>query len=428
MDEILFLGVNHKHASVELRERLAFSPEQNHRMLKEFKNFTGEREIVVVSTCNRSEFYLCSKDICQFESQLKSYLAEKSQLSVDRLDELLFRLVGEEVVSHLIKVASGLDSLVLGEHEILGQVKDAYDIALSEKGCGTVLSSAFRHAIRAGKRVRTETEIGYTGRSVSSVVVELARKICGPIDNHTALIIGAGKISSLTGRALVSAGLNCVFVANRTFEKATKLAGQLGAKHASAINFENLNNYLPKADIVICSTGAPHIVLHAQQVKNAMATRPDKPLLVIDLAMPRDADPKIRDIPNTCLKGIDDLQELAEQTQPLTAKALSDAEYIVNEELLAFKNWYQAYQNAPLIRSLRSKADTILQTELEHTLKKLGELTPEQQQAITLMGHSIVNKLLHDPFICLRKPSEISPQMTPLEIVQTVFGLHYQEQ
>lgn len=428
MDKLLLLGVNHKYASVELRERLAFSPEQNLRALNEFRDVAGGREMVILSTCNRSEIYVHSDDNCQLEGKLRAYLAQKSQLSLEKLDTLLFRKTGEEAVCHLMRVASGLDSLVLGENEILGQVKDAFEMAQSEKSCGAVLSSAFRSAIRAGKRVRAETEIGSTGRSVSTVVVDLARNICGPLESHTALIIGAGKISALTGRALVNAGLNCVFVANRTFEKATKLVNQLGAQHASAIHFENLEDYLIKADIVICSTGAPHLVLHAHQIEKIMALRSGKPLLVIDLAIPRDADPRIEDIPNTCLRDIDDLQGLAEQTYPLTAKSISDAEQIVHEELTGFLDWYQARQNAPLIRSLRAKADSILQAELEHTLRRMGNLSPEQQHAVTLMGQSIVNKLLHDPLVCLRKPPEISAETTAFDIVQTVFGLHYQEQ
>lgn len=234
MNEILLLGVNHKHAAVELRERLAFSPEQTHRAIADIRTLPGEHEVVILSTCNRSEIYVYADDICQFEQSVRSYLTQKSQLSAEALDRLLFRKVGKDAVHHLMRVASGLDSLVLGENEILGQVKDAYELAQREHGCGAVLSSAFRYAIRAGKRVRTETEIGYTGRSVSTVVVDLSQQICGPLENHTVLIIGAGKISALTGRALVNAGLNCFFVANRTYEKATKLVQQLGEQRASA--------------------------------------------------------------------------------------------------------------------------------------------------------------------------------------------------
>lgn len=427
MVDILLLGMNHRNAPVELRERLAFSPEQCRRAINDLREPSEGREIVILSTCNRTELYVHSDDLCQDECKVKNYLAQKSQLPVETLEKLLFRKSDTDAVLHLMQVASGLDSLVLGENEILGQVKNAYEIAQNEKSCGAVLSSAFRYAIRAGKRVRTETEIGYTGRSVSTVVVDLAKQICGPLESHTALIIGAGKISALTGRALVSAGLNCVFVTNRTYEKAMNLVTQLGEKHASAIHFENLENCLIKADIVICSTGAPHIVLHAAQVKRIMSQRPDKPLLVVDLAIPRDADALISEIPNTCLKDIDDLRELAEIMYPLTAEAVTQASLIVENELGAFGDWYQAHLHAPLIRGLKAKADTILKSELEHTLRRLGDLTPEQQNAVTLMGQSIVNKLLHDPIVCLRKPPDNAEELTPYEIVQTVFGLHYEE-
>lgn len=424
MDEILLLGVNHRQAAIEMRERLAFSPDQIHRAMAELQSEKIEQEFVILSTCNRSEFYICSQDICLSEHQLKSYLALKSQLEIDEIDKLLFRKTGQDAIRHLLRVASGLDSLVLGENEILGQVKDAFEIAQTKKSCRAILCSAFRQAIRAGKRVRSETEIGYTGRSISTVVVDLANQICGPLENHTALIIGAGKISTLTARALVSAGLNCIFVANRTYEKALKLVHQLGEKHASAIHFGNLEECLLNADIVICSTGAPHIVLHAEQIEQIMAQRSDKPLLIVDLAIPRDADPSIAKIGNTCLKDIDDLQDLAESMYPLTADAIYQAEMIVEEELDAFLEWYQARMQAPIIRGLREKADSILQSELEFTMRRLGDLTPQQQKAITLMGQSIVNKLLHDPFTCLKNPPDKSAELTTYELVQTVFGLH----
>lgn len=424
MDEVLLLGVNHRQAAIEMRERLAFSPDQIHRAMAELQSDQIEQEFVILSTCNRSEFYIRSQDICLSESRLKSYLANKSQLQLEEIDKLLFRKTGQDAIRHLLRVASGLDSLVLGENEILGQVKDAFEIAQTEKSCRAVLCSAFRQAIRAGKRVRSETDIGYTGRSISTVVVDLAKQICGPLENHTALIIGAGKISTLTARALVNAGLNCIFVANRTYEKALKLVHQLGEKHASAIHFGNLEECLVNADIVICSTGAPHIVLHADQIKQIMVQRPEKPLLIVDLAIPRDADPCIAEVANTCLKDIDDLQDLAEKMYPLTADAINQAEMIVNEELAAFMEWHQARMQAPIIRGLRAKADSILQSELDLTFRRLGDLTPQQQQAITLMGQSIVNKLLHDPFTCLKNLPDNSAEMTTYELVQSVFGLH----
>jgi glutamyl-tRNA reductase len=423
MNEILLLGVNHKCAQVELRERFAFVPEQIHRAVTELQINPGEQEMIILSTCNRSELYVYAKDICRVENILMSYLGQKSQLPPEQLNKLLFRKIGEEAVHHLLRVASGLDSLVVGENEILGQVKHALEIAQTEKSCGAVLSSAFRFAIRAGKRVRTETEIGYTGRSVSTAVVDLAKQICGSLESHTALIIGAGKISALTGKALVNAGLHCVFVTNRTYDKALKLVDQLGKQRASAIHFENLEDCLVQADIVICSTGAPHFVLHADQIVRMMTRRPEKPLLVLDLAIPRDADPLIEEIPNVCLKDIDDLQDLAEQKYPLTAETFNHSESIVKAELAAFLAWYQAHLNAPLIRDLKAKADLILQSELEHTFRRMGDLTVEQQEAIALMGHSIVNKLLHDPLVSLRK-TENSADKTPHELVQTVFGLH----
>ena len=423
MDEILLLGVNHRFATVEVRERLAFSAEQAHKALIAIASNYPESELLILSTCNRSEIYFCSPDSCQVERNLRSFLSERSHLSPDTLDKLLYRYHGQDAVEHLLRVASGLHSLVLGENEILGQVKHAFEIAQEAGTVGAVLSAAYRYAIQTGKRVRTETHIAKAGRSVATVVVDLAQGIFGSLDHGTALIIGAGKISSLTARALVKAGLHCVFVANRTYEKAEKLAHNLGEHKSVAIHFSSLEDYLEKADIVICSTGAPHLVLHAEQVIRVMKKRAGRPLLVVDLAIPRDADPEIAAIPNVYLRDMDGLQNLVEKQHPFTTRLIKQAESIIQDELNAFESWLLAHRQAPLIRSLQAKANSIVQTELERTLRRLRDLSPEQQQAVEAMGRTIVKKLLHESLVCLRKPAENSDAVRTGEWVKRIFGL-----
>jgi len=310
--------------------------------------------------------------------------------------------------------------LVLGENEILGQVRSAAEIAHAAGVTGPILSALFRYAVQAGKRARAETEIGRGDISVASVVVEMAEGAFGPLNDRTALLIGAGKISTITARALVKAGLHCVMIANRTFEKAQKLARNL---NGTAVHFDMLDDVLTQADIVICSTGAPHIVLHADAVERAQKVHFGRPLLVADLAVPRDADPDIASIPGVKLANIDDLEIIVKTSHPLTASVYQEVEVIVREGLEGFCQWCNARRCAPVIRALHSKAEDIYHAEVEQTLRRLGSLTPQQERMVEAMGRAIANKLLHEPTLHLR---ELSPDEDPspyLELVQELYGI-----
>jgi len=434
MDKLLLIGVNHKVAPAVLRERLAFSSEgliQAVQSLKHALTPDGTSapaddavEAALLSTCNRTEVILRTADPCHSEEVVRSFLNQTANLGDEALAEVLYVYRGCEAVSHLLEVAAGLDSLVVGENEIQGQVREAFELAHKAGTSGPYLNSLFRMAVQCGKRVRTETEIGKTKLSVATLVVELAEDYLGGLQQHTALIIGAGKISTLTARELVRAGLRCVLIANRTLEHAQKLAHNLGVQHASAVHFDQLNENLTSADIVICSTGAPHIVLHADVVAAAMKSRPGQPMLVVDLAIPRDADPEISNLPNVALFAIDDLAGLVQERHPLTAEALQESQAIIEEELSAYQSWSEARRVAPLIRSLRAKAETIVEAEVKRTLKRLGPLSDDKQAAIELMGQSIVNKLLHEPIICLKDVQGESDAPEVSEIVRELFGLH----
>lgn len=426
MDNLLLVGVNHKVASISLRERLAFNREGALQALETLQGKIGSKdcEIALLSTCNRTEIIICTTNLCRAEEIVRDFLSDTARLSTETLADVLYVLQQKEAAEHLMRVAAGLDSLVVGENEIQGQVRNAHELAQTSGTSGPILDALFRAAVQTGKRVRTDTEIGKTKLSVATLVVELAEERLGDLEQHTALLIGAGKISTLTARELVKAGLRCVLVANRTFERAQKLADNLGADRASAVHFDQLHKNLVAADIVICSTGAPHIVLHKVSVIEAMKKRPDRPMLVADLAIPRDADPAIGDLANVELFAIDDLSELAQERHPLTAEALHGAERILEEELAFFERWCDARQAVPVIRSLRAKAETIVQSEIERTLNRMGTISTEQQVAIEHLGQAIINKLLHEPILFLKEtPGDLDkPEVS--ELVEMLFGLH----
>ena len=419
---ILLIGLNHKVAPVEVRERLAFSPERVPVALKEL--IGGEsakiKEAVLLSTCNRTEVYICTCDSSSGGTVLREFLADHAKLPAEELQRMLYVRRGMEAVEHLMQVAAGLDSLVLGENEILGQVRSAGEIAQATGATGPILSALFRYAIQAGKRARAETGIGRGDISVASVVVELAEQAFGPLNDRTALLIGAGKISALTARALVKAGLRCIMIANRTYERAEKLAKNL---KGIAVHFDALDEVLAQADIVICSTGAPHIVLHTDAVEKAQKIRDNRPLLVADLAVPRDADPEIASISGVQLANIDDLEIVVKTSHPVTKSIYQEVEAIIQQELESFCRWFGARRCAPVIQALHSKAESIYQAEVERTLKRLGPLTPRQEKTVQAMGKAIACKLLHEPTVRLRElaPDEELPAY--LELIQDLYDI-----
>ena len=436
--QLVLVGVNHKFAPIEIRERLAWNTEHCSEALNEIVARMADpcscsgaplaAEAVLISTCNRTEIYVFCHDRCRAKTSLKQFLAEHAGLAMEAIDQLAYTECNQAAALHLMLVTAGLDSLVKGENEILGQIKQASLIAQQARTSGPLLSALFRFAIQAGKEVRSQTEIGRTGHSVATVVVELAQDTLGPLDQHTALLLGAGKISAMAARELVRAGLRCVLVANRTYERAQKLAANLGAAHASAIHFNALAESLVEADIVICSTGAPHTVLHTDMVRQAMQQRPNRSLLVADLAVPRDADPEIGSLPGVVLADIDDLETLAHDRHPLTAACLEIAREICSRTAREYWDWLAVRQRVPIIQALRSKANRICDQEVEHTLRRLSpELDADQQQAIRVMAQAIVKKLLHEPINAIKDPPfEVTPDAY-LEWVQTFYGLQAPE-
>lgn len=423
MNELLLIGVNHKVAPVEVRERLAFTPDHIRDVLPQLieRLACASAEAVILSTCNRTELYLCAADLAAAETIAQACLADHSRLSPAELKTVLYYKRGAEAAGHLLRVAAGLDSLVAGENEILGQVKTAGELAHAAGTTGPILSALFRAAIQTGKRVRTETDLGRTALSVATVVVDLAGEMLGTLQDRTALLIGAGKLSSITARALVRAGLRCVLIANRTFDRAQKLAHEVGGR---AVHFDALNEWLIDADIVICSTGAPHSVLHRDAVERAMQARPHRPMLIADLAVPRDVDRCVGELPHVRLIDIDDLEAIVRVKRPLTVEVRARAEAIVAAGQAEFDRWCESRSSAPTIRALQAKAQMIYQHEIDHTLRRLNDLTPEQREAIQIMGEAIASKLLRDPILLLKQPPATMTRADWMRVVETVFGLN----
>ncbi|MGQ9491385.1 MAG: glutamyl-tRNA reductase [Anaerolineae bacterium] len=436
MSDLLLLGLNHTMAPVEVRERLAFGPERLAAALVELRAaLTADAcacddaaaEVAILSTCNRTEVYAWAGS--DTERAIRSYLADRSGFAADDLAGYLYVRCGDDAARHLLRVAAGLDSLVIGENEILGQVKVAYDAAHAAGTAGPVLSALFRFAVQAGKRVRSETEIGRLALSVATIVVEMAQAMFGSLTDRTALLIGAGKMGSIAGQALVRAGLHCVLVANRTYDRAQQLAARLGGR---AVRFDALGENLAAADIVICSTGAPHLVLHADDVRRALDLRrslslplsTSPHLLIADLAVPRDADPAIGAIPGVRLADIDDLEAIVRANHPLAAGVRDAAETIVQEELAGFRSWLAARCCAPVIQALRARADAICQAEVEKTLRKLGDLTPRQQELVAALARAVANKLLHEPIVHLKAPANGHAPAEMLRAAEELFGLN----
>lgn len=422
LNHLLAISLSYRSTPVELREKLAFPYDRLASTLQDMRGSlaSSDSELGLLSTCNRTEIYAFTQDPLSTREQLIGYLARHAGLERSQLEPECRFLSGRQAALHLLHVAAGLDSLVIGEQEILGQVKVAFRAAQEAGTCGAQLSALFRAAIQTGKRVRSETEIGRIGLSIAAIVVELAQQILDPLEQRTALLIGAGKISSMTARALTAAGLSCILVANRTFERAQKLAVSLAGR---AVHFEQLLDSLLEADIVICSTSAPHTVLHKDTVQQAMAHRPGRPMLIADLAVPRDVDPEVAHIPGVHLRDIDDLDQLVQTHHPLAASTRQRAETIAQDELDCFEVWLENRRNANIICALNRHASRIVESQVQKTTRKLGDLTPRQEQLIQKMGLAIASQILHKPFQYLKTPPQDQNDAELEKLIQKLFEI-----
>jgi glutamyl-tRNA reductase len=378
---------------------LAFPSEQLKNSLAQLREQTGAAEAMILSTCNRVELYASSAEERVLDS-LASYLATSHGRSPVGIDGALYRLVGDEAVRHAFRVAASLDSMVVGESQILGQVKEAYQVAEDAGTLGSALSALRKRTLAAAKRVRTTTAIGRNAVSVSHVAVELARKIYGDMHDRQVLLIGTGKMSEIAARQLVAGGARATVVGGRRFERACELADALGG---TAVPFEALGQELAHADVVISGTGAPGIIVSRAEVEQARAARRHRPLFLIDIAVPRDIDPAARELAGVFLYDLDDLKAVAEANLRERQREAGEAEAIVEESVRGYLDWQRSLEVVPVLVELRQRAEKIRRAEIERARKRLGPLTTQQEEAIERLTSAIVQKLLHAPSVQLRE-------------------------
>ncbi len=417
-ERIMLLGVNHKTAPVEIRERLAFSADPG-APFREIKVIPGCDEFCFLSTCNRVEVLFVASGGDDTERRIRDFLFAGS-LSYQEAGKFVYLHKGEDAVRHLFRVGASLDSMIVGEPQILGQLKDAYRNA-DERDCtGPVLNRLLHKAFSVAKRVRTETNIGSSAVSISYAAVELAKKIFGSLSGKKVMLVGAGEMAELAAQHLMNQGVAEVVVANRTFERALKLARCF---NGSAVAFDELLSELEVVDILISSTGAPGIILHHDDVKPVMRKRRHRPLFMIDIAVPRDLDPKLNDLDNIYLYGIDDLTNVVEVNKAERDKEATRAERIVVEESLKFLDWLASMEVSPTIVALRSRAEELGRLEVARTLAQLKNLSPKEQKQVEILASSLVNKLLHNPIQYLKANGTPEERRQRIDTVRRLYGL-----
>ncbi len=421
MTQIILLGMNHKSAPVEVREQLALVCRQDTDPLRLFPQLEHVEELFVLSTCNRVEFLFTSNSSGgESIKEVKGLLEAHIGPTVRQFDSFTYIYKNLDAVRHLFRVASSLDSMVVGEPQILGQIKTAYRDATQHRTVGVILNKLLHKAFSIAKRVRTETRIGSYAISISYAAVELARKIFGELRDKRVLLIGAGEMAELAAEHFLTHGVRNMVVANRTLERAVELARRFGGE---TVAFSHLLDALKQADIVLTSTGSPEPILHYRDVRSRMRERRNRPLFFIDIAVPRDVDPGVNEIDNVYLYDIDDLQGIVEANKEERLKEAERAEHIIEEEIIKFQKWLCTLDVVPTIIALRGKAETIRQNELQKTLAHLPDLDEKERQAIEILTQSIVNKLMHDPVLFLKKKAERDSKRVFVDFTQQLFNL-----
>jgi len=421
--EILIVGVNHRSAPVEVREQLAFNDGLLDGALRTLRTLAPIEEGVILSTCNRVEVVAATADGDGAIEALTDFLAAGEHISRERLVEHLSVYRGREAVRHLFRVAASLDSMVVGEPQILGQLKEFYGRAASAGSAGTVLHRCFHKSFSVAKRVRTETGVASKAVSVSAAAVELACKIFDRLEDKTAMLIGAGTMSELAARHLLAHGIRSFIVTNRTFDRAVELAREF---RGTPVPFEDFRRYLQMADVIIGSTAADEYVLTAPLAHEVLRERKYRPMFLIDMSVPRNFDPAINDIDNVYLYDVDDLGGVTEENRDDRQREAEKAESIVEQEVDAFWKWLAGLEAVPTIVALRDKIESIRRAELEKTLATLRELSPQEREALDAMTSALVNKILHAPITHL-KQHDRQQEAFYLAAARRLFGIEEPE-
>lgn len=414
--EIRVAGVNHSTTPINIREKLAISSDHVSDALYLLSRYVSQG--VILSTCNRTEVYSVTESGCTSHPGIDFLKAWANICDAD-LQPHVYCYQNEAAVKHLFRVAAGLDSMIIGEFEILGQVKQDMEKARKAGLVELPLRNLFQQALRVGRRVREKTGISKNALSVSSVAVELAAKAIGDLANCKALVIGSGEAGRLVAKALKERGITQITTTSRSYKNASALAAALGG---SAVSIDNLSQQLAACDIVISCTGAPHLILDRRTIENALQTLGDKPLVVIDIAVPRDVEPEVRQISNVFLYDIDDFTYLSELNRRQREDEIESAMEIIEAEVERFLSWWQAIEVKPIISSLVEKVEDIRQRQLSMTLKKLRQLSPEEQERLDAMTKAIVQKILHDPIQCLK--NDAHSRENYITLVKELFRLN----
>jgi len=417
--QLLVLGLNHKTAPVNLRECFAFAQDKIYEALDKLKLEQQTPEAVIISTCNRTEIYAVAENAEEAIPYLQKFLLQMANSTVSTTEHF-YCLIQDDAIRHLFRVASSLDSLVVGEGQILSQVKKAYSDAKEHGSTNVLLNKLFHSAIAVGKRVRTETRIAYNAVSVSYAAVELARKLLGQLTNSNIMILGAGKMSELTAKHLVANGAKSVFVTNRNYHNAVRLAQKFKGQ---AVPYEEYLHWAEQADIIITSTGAPHFIVHKRDVELLMGKRPSRTMIFIDIAVPRDVDPQVGEVPGTKVYNIDDLEQVVESNLRERGVEAEKAQVIIEEELAAFKEKMRYLSCRPTITGLMDKAELMRKRELKRAFTKMPDLTEEERRWMERMSKRIVRKVLRDPIMKIQEYAGTESERKYTEAVQKLFKL-----
>lgn len=396
--QISVVGANYTTTPLHIREKLSIPRSHMNDAFESLRNYVPKG--VILATCNRTEIYAIDDKSHFIEQALHRFLVDWSGISEDELAPYLYRSRDYIAMRHLTRAAAGLYSMIIGEYEILGQVKQALDNAQHCEMVNLPLRNLFQHAIRTGRRVRDETEISRNALSVSSVAVDLATKVIGDIGDCKVLLIGAGEAGKLVARALTQRGISQLTVASRSPSSAQQLAENLGG---DCVNVNELYHAMLSSDIVISCTGSPHYIVHQEAVADVMSRREERPLVIVDIAVPRDVEPEVKHIKNVYAYDIDALDGVSEQNRKEREKEVEKAMHIVDEEMENLVVWWQALEAKPTITALKQRAEEIRQHQLQMGLKKMPSLSTEEQEAVDAMTNAIINKLLHNPIKCLRE-------------------------
>ena len=415
------IGVNHKTAPVEVRERFAIPESRLPDACQKLMSHPTINEGMIVSTCNRVEFLANMKNGA---GDLRQFLGEYFQVDPGQFEQHLYEFREQEAVRHVFRVASSLDSMVVGEPQILGQVKEAYATARAVGAVRAQLDQLLTRAFAVAKRVRNETAVGSSSVSVASVAVELAEKIFGNLNGKCVYLVGAGKMSELAARHLLAHGASSIFVANRTFDRAIRLAQKFDGQ---AIEFTRLYETCERADIVITSTGSPNFIFRREHGEKFLAHRKNKPMFFIDIAVPRDVDPELNKLDGIFVYDIDDLQQAVASHVADRKKEAEKAEAIVNNEVEKFHARLQTLDVVPTIVSLQDHLETIRQAEIDRVRGRLGPMSAEQELAVEALTRGIINKIMHTPISTLKSAAREAESTTVVDLVRRLFNLQDKE-